>query len=38
MQDALLAGGEVDPARVFVINVPPLAAQGERVRLDLTLK
>jgi hypothetical protein len=38
IQDALLAGGDVEPGRVFVINVPPLQAQGDRVRMDLTLK
>lgn len=38
IQDALLAEGEIDPARVFVINVPPLALQADRVRMDLTLK
>jgi len=38
VQDALLSGGQVDPARVFVINAPPRPASGERVNLELSLK
>ncbi|MGH8137739.1 MAG: DUF748 domain-containing protein [Steroidobacteraceae bacterium] len=39
IQDALLGGGEIDPARVFVIGGSPKpAAQQDKVRVELALK
>ncbi len=38
IQEALLGGGEVDPARVFLIHADSQAPGGEKVRLELSLK
>ncbi len=39
IQDALLGGGQIDPARVFIIGSDPKpAAERDRVRLELALK
>ncbi|HTY49839.1 MAG TPA: DUF748 domain-containing protein [Steroidobacteraceae bacterium] len=38
VQDALLQGTGVDPGRIFIVNGPPAAAAGNKVRLALSLK
>jgi len=40
VQDALLAGGEIDPSRVFVIGSQPKQAAVEKgkIRVELALK
>jgi hypothetical protein len=38
IQEALLGGGEVDPARVFLIHAESQAPGAERVKLELSLK
>jgi hypothetical protein len=38
IQEALLAGGEVDPARVFLIHAESQAPDGGKVKLELSLK
>jgi len=38
IQEALLGGGEVDPARVFLIHADSQAPGGEKVKLELSLK
>ena len=38
IQEALLGGGEVDAARVFLINAPPKADVKDVVRVEMALK
>lgn len=38
IQDALLAAGQVDPARVFIVNAPPKPASGDKVQVEMALK
>jgi hypothetical protein len=38
IQDALLADGSVEPARVFVVNAPQNAAAGEKIKVELAVK
>ena len=38
IQEALLGGGEVDPARVFLIRADSQAPGSEKVKLELSLK
>jgi Domain of Unknown Function (DUF748) len=38
IQEALLGSGEVDPARVFLINAPSQAPGAAKVKLELSLK
>jgi hypothetical protein len=38
IQEALLGGGEVDPARVFLIHAESQAPGAEKVKLELSLK
>ena len=38
IQEALLAGGEVDPARVFLIHAESQPPDGGKVKLELSLK
>jgi hypothetical protein len=38
IQAALLSGGQIDAARVFIVNSPPLTGQGARVRVELAVK
>jgi hypothetical protein len=38
VQEALLGGGEVDPARVFLIRADSQPPGGEKVKLELSLK
>ncbi len=38
IQEALLGSGEVDPARVFLINAPSQAPGADKVKLELSLK
>ena len=38
IQEALLGGGEVDPARVFLIHADSQAPDGGKVKLELSLK
>jgi hypothetical protein len=38
VQEALLAGGQVDPGRVFLISSDPLPPDGGKVKLELSLK
>ncbi|HEY3784029.1 MAG TPA: DUF748 domain-containing protein [Steroidobacteraceae bacterium] len=38
IQDALLSGGELDPARVFIIGSAPKTEVKDKVRVELSLK
>ncbi|HEX6398546.1 MAG TPA: DUF748 domain-containing protein, partial [Steroidobacteraceae bacterium] len=38
IRDALLGGGQVDAARVYVLGIKPVAAPGGKVRVELALK
>jgi len=38
VQDLLLASGEIEPARVFVITAPPAPNDAGVVRMDLSLQ
>ena len=38
IQNALLAGGQVDPARVFIVNAPPKPDTGDAVKVDLAVR
>lgn len=38
IQEALLGGGEVDPARVFLIRADSQSSDGGKVKLELSLK
>ena len=38
IQDALLSGGEVDAARVFIVNSPPKPETGDKVIVELAVK
>jgi len=38
IQEALLGGGEVDPARVFLIRADSQSPEGGKVKLELSLK
>jgi hypothetical protein len=38
IQDALLGAGQVDPARVFIVNAPPKPASGDKVQVEMALK
>jgi len=38
VQQVLLEGTQIDPARVFVINTPPRPPQGNKVQVELSLK
>ncbi len=38
VQDLLLASGEIEPARVFVITAPPAPNEGGLIRMDLSLR
>lgn len=37
IQNALLAGGQVDPARVFVVNAAPKPDSGDTVKVELAV-
>ena len=37
IQNALLAGGEVDPARVFIVNAPPKPDTGDTVKVEMAI-
>lgn len=38
IRDALLGGGQVEAARVYVLGIKPVAAVGGKVRVELALK
>lgn len=38
IQDALLAGAQVDPGRVFIVNSPPKPESGDKVKVELAVK
>jgi hypothetical protein len=38
IQDALLAGGEVDPSRVFIVDAPPKPESGDKVKVEMAVK
>ena len=38
IQDALLSGGQVEPARVFIVNTPPAPDSGEKVKVSMAVK
>jgi Domain of Unknown Function (DUF748) len=38
IQQALLAGGQIDPARVFIVNPPPKPDSGDKVNVELALR
>jgi len=37
IQTALLAGGQIDPARVFIVNAPPKPDSGDTVKVELAV-
>jgi hypothetical protein len=38
IRDAILSNGQVDPARLFIVNAPPKAETGERVKVEMAVK
>jgi len=38
IRKALLADGQIDPARVFVINAPPKPDSGDTVKVELAVR
>ena len=38
IQEALLAGGDLDPTRVFVTSAPPLTPKDGQVSIELALE
>ena len=38
IQDALLSDGQVDAARVFIVNAPPKPDSGDKVKVELAVK
>ncbi|MFZ0007011.1 MAG: DUF748 domain-containing protein [Steroidobacteraceae bacterium] len=38
IQNALLAGGHIDPARVFIVNAPPKPDSGDKVQAELAVR
>jgi uncharacterized protein DUF748 len=38
IQNALLSGGQIDPARVFIVNAAPQPDSGSTVRVELAVK
>jgi Domain of Unknown Function (DUF748) len=38
IQNALLAGGQIDPGRVFIVNAAPKPEAGDKVRVELAIK
>ena len=38
VKDMLVAGGEVDPSRIFIVSAPPKSDAGEKVTLALAVK
>ena len=38
IQNALLSDGQIDPARVFLVNAPPKEASGDKVKVELAIK
>jgi hypothetical protein len=38
IQDALLADGQIEPARVFIVDAPPKPDGGNKVKVELSLK
>jgi len=38
IQGALLAGGQVEPGRVFIVNAPPKPEPGDKVKVEMAVK
>ena len=38
IEGALVSDGQVEPARVFIVNAPPKPQSGDRVRVELQVK
>jgi hypothetical protein len=38
IQDALLAGGQVEASRIFIVNAAPKADGGDKVKVELAVK
>jgi hypothetical protein len=38
IQDALLADGQIEPARVFIVNAPPKTEAGDKVKVEMAVK
>ena len=38
IQDAVVSGGKVDLARVFIVNAPPKPQSGDKVKVELAVK
>jgi uncharacterized protein involved in outer membrane biogenesis len=38
IQGALLAGGQVDPGRLFIVNAPPKPESGDKVKVEMAVK
>ncbi|MDE2138811.1 MAG: DUF748 domain-containing protein [Gammaproteobacteria bacterium] len=37
IQNALLAGGQIDPGRVFIVNAPPKPDTGDTVKVEMAI-
>ncbi len=38
IQDALLSGGQIEPARVFIVDAPPKPETGSKVKVEMSVK
>jgi hypothetical protein len=38
IQDALLADGQIEPARVFIVDAPPKADSGGKVKVEMSVR
>jgi hypothetical protein len=38
IEGALVSGGQIEPARVFIVNAPPKPQSGDRVKVELAVK
>jgi Domain of Unknown Function (DUF748) len=38
IEGALVSGGQIEPARVFVVNAPPKPQSGDKVKVELAVK
>jgi hypothetical protein len=38
IQDALLADGQIEPARVFIVDAPQKPASGSKVKVEMSVK
>jgi hypothetical protein len=38
IQDALLSEGQIEPARVFIVDAPPKPDSGDKVKVEMAVK